>query len=158
MITTLAQDKGRERFHLETMFLSWIDPLRSYIIRPCGSPIKIQLMKLYWDLSLRWKCIWLCFYAPFSMKEVGSVFSMRESSVWETQLRAREANELLSQNETTGCQSDFPPFIFWSLDYDEILFWGAQWNSIRDTLFCMIPASPAHGEVIAYIIALSLFN
>lgn len=29
---------------------------------------------------------------------------------------------------------------------------------MRDALFCMIPASPAHGGVIAYMTALSLFN
>lgn len=33
-------------------------------------------------------------------------------SVWEARLRAREANELFSQNEIAGRQTVFPPFIF----------------------------------------------
>lgn len=69
--------------------------------------------------------------------------------MWEAQLRAREANELFSQNEIAGCQNVSPSlYISESLDYDEMLLW-ARGNSNRGTIFCMIPASSANGGVIA---------
>lgn len=69
-------------------------------------------------------------------------------SVWEAQLRAREANELLSQNEIAGCQNVFPPFLYLGKSG---LWWSAsvgQREILRDKRWCRIPASAAHGGVI----------
>lgn len=41
-------------------------------------------------------------YVLISVNEVGFVFSLRGSSAWEAQMRAREANEFFSQKETEG--------------------------------------------------------
>lgn len=45
-------------------------------------------------------------------KEVGFVFSLRANSVWEAQLRAREANELFSHRGNADCQNVFSPSMF----------------------------------------------
>lgn len=102
------------------------------------------------DLGLRWSglWLWLVFESPNPGEGGGFVFSMRGSSVWEAQLRAREANELFSQGENAGCQNVFPSlYIPQSLDYDEMLLW-ARGYSDRDTRYCTTPANSKRGGII----------